>query len=78
LARLVDSNFIWVLVLSGIELISLPVAPVFWILYEKNVDNTDVFSCCYEIKDSFPVSHIQLMRRCAGTGREYSQAASPS
>jgi len=26
----------------------------------------------------FPVSHIQLMSRCAGAGREHSQAASPS
>jgi len=26
----------------------------------------------------FPISHIQLMSRCAGAGREYSQAPSPS
>jgi len=37
--------------LAGIELISLPVAAVFWTSYKKNVDNTDVFSCGYEIKD---------------------------
>ena len=41
---------------------------MFWILYKKNVANTDVFSCCYEIQDFFPVSHIQLMSRCAGAG----------
>ena len=43
--------FMCVLVSDGIELIFLPVAAVFWIWYEKNVDNTDVFSYCYEIKD---------------------------
>jgi len=41
-----------------------------------NVDNTDVFSCFYEIKDFFPVSHIQLMSGCAGAGREHSQEGS--
>ena len=66
-----------VLVSAGIELIFLSVAAVFWIQYKKNV-NTDVFSCCYEIKDFFPVSHIQLMSRCAGSGRKHSQAAIPS
>ena len=35
------------------------------------------FSCCYEIKDFFPVSHIQLRSRW-GAGREHSQVASPS
>ena len=33
-----------VLVSAGV--IFLPVADVFWIKYKKNVDNTDVFSCC--------------------------------
>jgi len=42
-----------VLVLAGIELIFFPVAAVFWISYEKNVDSTDAFSCCYHIKDFF-------------------------
>ena len=45
-------SVVWFLV--GIELIFLPVAVVFWIQYEKNVDNTDILSCCYEIKDVFP------------------------
>jgi len=31
-----------------------------------------------EIKDFFSVSHVQLMSRCTGTGKEHSQAASPS
>jgi len=43
-----------------------------------NVDNLDVFSCCYEIKGLFPVSRIQPTSRCPGAGREYSQAGSPS
>jgi len=30
------------------------------------------------MKDFFPVSHIQLMSRCAVAGREHSQTASPS
>ena len=34
-----------VLVSAGTELIFLPVAAVFWIWYEKNVDNTDGFTC---------------------------------
>ena len=41
-----------------------------------NVDNTNFFSCCYEIEDFFPVSLIQLMSRCAGAGRERRQAGS--
>jgi len=65
------------LVLVLAKIIFLPVVAVFWIQYEKNVDNTHVFSCCCEIKDFFPVSHIQLTSRCAGAGREHSQAASP-
>jgi len=32
-----------VLVSAGIELIFFPVAAVFWIQYEKNVDNTLMF-----------------------------------
>jgi len=32
-----------ILVSVGIELIFLPVAAVFWIQYEKNVDNTPMF-----------------------------------
>jgi len=39
--------------LAGIELIFLPVAAVFWKQYKKNVDNADVFSGCYEVKDFF-------------------------
>jgi len=34
------------LVLAGIELISVPVAAVFWIKYKQNIDSIDVFSCC--------------------------------
>jgi len=45
--------FLTVLVLFGIELIFLLVAAVFWIYYKKNDDKTDVFICCYEIKDFF-------------------------
>jgi len=62
-----------VLVSAGIELIFFPVAAVFY-LYEKNVDNTDIFSCCCEIKD-FLQSPIF---KCAGAGREHTQAAGPS
>jgi len=43
---LLISCFISVLVSSRIELIFRPVAAVFWTSYEKNVDNTDGFSCC--------------------------------
>jgi len=39
------------LVSAGIELIFLPEAAALWIYYEENADNSDVFSCCYEIKD---------------------------
>jgi len=35
-----------VLVLAGTELIFLPVAAVFGILYEKSVDKSGGFSCC--------------------------------
>jgi len=42
-----------VLVLPGIEFIFLPVAAVFWIQYDKNVDNIDGFSYYYEIQDFF-------------------------
>ena len=35
----------YVLVSAGIELIFLPVAALFWIQYEKNADDIDVFSC---------------------------------
>jgi len=43
-----------VLVLAEmIELIFLSVAVVVWIYYTQNVSNTDVFNCCYEIKDFF-------------------------
>ena len=66
--------FIIALVLAGGELSFLPVAAVVWIWYKKNVDNTDVFSCCYEVKDFFPVSRVQLTSRCAGAGREHRQA----
>jgi len=41
------------LVLAGTELIFLSVAAVFWIWNQKNVDDADVFSCCYDIKDFF-------------------------
>ena len=44
-------------------------------MFNKNVDNTDVFSCCYDIKDFFPVSRIQLMSRRAGAGREHRETA---
>jgi len=63
---------------AGIEFIFLSVTAVFWICYEKNVDNNSGFSCCYDIKDLFPVSHIHLLSRCAGVRREDSQMASPS
>ena len=42
-----------VLVLAETELIVLSVVAVFWIWYQKNVDNTDGFSCCYEIEGFF-------------------------
>jgi len=61
---------------KDIGTIFLSVGAVFWIQYDTNVDNTDAFSCCYEIKDFFPVAHIQLMSSCAGAGREHSQADS--
>jgi len=48
-----NKGWINVLVSAGIELIFLAVATVFWIYYRKNVDNTDVFCCCYEIRDFF-------------------------
>jgi len=50
--------------LDGIELVFLPVGVLFWIQYEENANNTDVFSCGCEIKDFFPVSHNQLISRC--------------
>jgi len=77
-----DSNSNWELNRKcpgcGWDRVFLPVAAVFWIQHEENADNTDVFSCCCEIKDFLPVPHIQLTSRCAGAGRERSQAASPS
>jgi len=47
------SNIYTVLVSARIELIFLSAAAVFWIYYQKSVDNTDVSSCCYEIKAFF-------------------------
>ena len=47
------NGFPFGLVSAGMELIFFPVAAVFWILCEKNTDNTGVFSCCCEIKDFF-------------------------
>ena len=44
--HLMFSMYVSVLVSAGIKLIFLQVAAVFWIQYEKNVDNTDGFSCC--------------------------------
>jgi len=60
--------------LAGIESISLPVAGVL----EKNADKTDVFSCCYDIKDFSALPHTQIMSRCAGAEREHSQTSSSS
>jgi len=39
-----------VLVSAGMELIFFSIAAVFWIWYVKNIDDTEVFSCRYEIK----------------------------
>ena len=51
--KILTCFLVFVLVSAGIELIFLPIAAVFWIWYKKNVDNTDVFSYCYAIKDFF-------------------------
>jgi len=55
-----------VLITAGIELISLPVAAVFWLQYEKNVDNSYFFSCCYVIKDCSQFLISQVCRSCEG------------
>jgi len=39
---------------------------------------TLMFSVVAINQELLPVSHTQLMSRCAGAGREHSQAASPS
>jgi len=38
---------------------------------------TLIFSVVAVKSRTFPVSHIQLMSRCAGAGKEHSQTASP-
>jgi len=53
-----------VLLLAGIELIFLSVAAVFLIYYEKNVDNTDVFSCCYKSRTFFSFSYSANEQVC--------------
>jgi len=67
-----------VLILAGIEIVFFPVAAVFWIYYEKNVDNILMIFVVPKKSRTFSVSHVQPMSRCTRAERDYSQAASPS
>jgi len=67
-----------VLVLAEIELIFFPVAAVFGFMgfSMRRMLITVTLLVVAEKSDYFSVSHIHLINRCAGAGREHSQEAS--
>jgi len=50
------------------ELIVLPVTPVFWVWYEQRADSTAVFRSCWEIKDFFQFLCFSRGARVRGLG----------
>jgi len=56
---------------AGIELIFLPVAAGF-------STRKMLITLMFLAVGHSSISHVQLMSRCAGAGREYSQTGSPS